>query len=124
MDAAKQVQGSVSYHAGRAAELAVAHDYQRRGYALACDRWRGKGGEIDLIMRDAEGLIFVEVKKSKSFDSAAARVTRHQIARIVASAQEYLATEPEGTLTNMRFDVALVNHCGALRIVENAFGHD
>jgi putative endonuclease len=123
MGAAKQIQGSVSYHAGRAAELAVAQDYQRRGYALACERWRGKRGEIDLVMRNADGLVFVEVKKSQSFDSAAAQLTPHQIARIYGTAEEYLGTQPDGALTNTRFDVALVNQIGALQILENAFGH-
>jgi putative endonuclease len=123
MDGAKQIQGSVSYHAGRAAEFAVAQDYQRRGYLLAFERWRGKRGEIDLVMRNAEEFVFVEVKKSKSFDRAAERVTRHQIARIYGSAEEFVGTQPDGALMNMRFDVALVNQVGALRILENAFGH-
>jgi putative endonuclease len=124
MSAAKQIQGSVSYYAGQAAENAVAQDYMRRGYTLACERWRGKRGEIDLIMRSNADLIFVEVKKSQSFERAALRVSRRQIDRIMGSAEEFLAGEPNGALTNVRFDVALVDQTGQLRIVENAFGHD
>jgi putative endonuclease len=124
MSAAKQIQGSVSYYAGQAAENAVAQDYVRRGYTLACERWRGKRGEIDLIMRSDADLIFVEVKKSESFERAALRVSRRQIDRIMGSAEEFLAGEPNGALTNVRFDVALVDQTGQLRIVENAFGHD
>jgi putative endonuclease len=124
MSAAKQIQGSVSYYAGQAAENAVAQDYMRRGYTLACERWRGKRGEIDLIMRSDADLIFVEVKKSQSFERAALRVSRRQIDRIMGSAEEFLAGEPNGALTNVRFDVALVDQTGQLRIVENAFGHD
>jgi len=124
MSAAKQIQGSVSYYAGQAAENAVAQDYMRRGYTLACERWRGKRGEIDLIMRSDADLIFVEVKKSESFERAALRVSRRQIDRIMGSAEEFLAGEPNGALTNVRFDVALVDQTGQLRIVENAFGHD
>lgn len=124
MDAAKQLRGAVSYHAGRAAELTVAQDYIRRGYVLACERWRAKRGEIDLIMRHPDGLVFVEVKASKTFDDAAARITPRQIARIFGSAEEFVSTQPRGALTNMRFDVALVNQTGALRILENALGLD
>lgn len=124
MSAAKQIQGSVSYYAGQAAENAVAQDYMRRGYTLARERWRGKRGEIDLIMRSDADLIFVEVKKSQSFERAALRVSRRQIDRIMGSAEEFLAGEPNGALTNVRFDVALVDQTGQLRIVENAFGHD
>jgi putative endonuclease len=124
MSAAKQIQGSVSYYAGQAAENAVAQDYVSRGYTLARERWRGKRGEIDLIMRSDADLIFVEVKKSQSFERAALRVSRRQIDRIMGSAEEFLAGEPNGALTNVRFDVALVDQTGQLRIVENAFGHD
>ncbi|MBQ0804229.1 MULTISPECIES: YraN family protein [unclassified Sulfitobacter] len=118
------MQGSVSYHAGQAAENAVARDYIRRGFTLARERWRGKRGEIDLIMRDGPDLVFVEVKKSTSFEQAALRITRRQIDRILGSAEEFIANEPNGSLTNLRFDVALVDETGQLRIVENAFGHD
>jgi putative endonuclease len=124
MSAAKQIQGSVSYYAGQAAENAVARDYVRRGFTLASERWRGKRGEIDLIMRHGPDLVFVEVKKSKSFQHAALRITRRQMDRIFGSAEEFLANEPNGSLTNVRFDVALVDQTGQLRIVENAFGHD
>lgn len=120
--ARRSVQGSVSYHAGQAAEQSVAADYESRGFKVCHRRWRGAGGEIDLIVRDAQGLVFVEVKKSQSFDSAAARISKRQIDRIFSSAAQYLAQEPRGQLTNVRFDAALVDATGAVQIVENAFG--
>ncbi len=116
------IRGSVSYHAGQAAEQTVAADYERRGYAIADRRWRGAGGEIDLIARNGDGVVFVEVKKSKSFDSAAARISPRQIERICASAAQFLEGEPRGQLTNVRFDAALVDASGAVQIIENAFG--
>ncbi len=117
----RSVQSSVSFHAGQAAELRVASDYQRRGFTILHRRWRGAGGEIDLIARDAEGLVFVEVKKSQTFDMAAARINRRQMNRICASAAQYLENEPGGQLTNVRFDAALVDALGAVQIIENAF---
>ncbi|MGY9047173.1 hypothetical protein P775_24245 [Puniceibacterium antarcticum] len=116
-------RGAVSYQAGLSAELRIAQDYERRGYPIACQRWRGRAGEIDLIVRDGDGLIFVEVKKSRTFDRAAERLSRAQMRRIYASAEEYLSTQPLGQLTDVRFDVALVDGQGALRMIENAFGH-
>lgn len=115
--------GQVAYHAGIAAEGRIAQDYERRGYAVAFTRWRGEAGEIDLIVRDGDGLIFVEVKKSRSFARAAERVSAAQMARITRAAEEYLAGEPAGSLTDVRFDVALMDGQGAIRILENAFGH-
>ncbi len=122
--AGRSVRGSVSYHAGQSAELSVASEYERRGYSIARRRWRGAGGEIDLIARNADGLVFVEVKKSRSFERAAVRISRRQMDRICASAAQYLEHEPNGQLTNSRFDAALVDDAGAVQIIENAFGLD
>ncbi|MBV1895540.1 MAG: YraN family protein [Rhodobacteraceae bacterium] len=112
------------YHTGVSAENRIAQDYERRGFAIARRRWRGPGGEIDLITREGGNLVFVEVKQSRDFARAAERLSRRQMARIYASAEYFLADEPNGQLTNVRFDVALVNQAGDFQIIENAFGHD
>lgn len=113
------MSGSVGYHAGAAAEASVEADYARRGYPAAARRWRGRGGEIDLIARDGDALIFVEVKKSRSFERAAERLRPAQMRRIHDAAREFVEGEPRGMLTEMRFDVALLNEQGEIRIVEN-----
>ncbi|MFW2541297.1 YraN family protein [Primorskyibacter sp. 2E107] len=100
----------------------MSRDYERRGYPELCRRWRGKGGEIDLIFRNGEGLVFVEVKSSATLEKAARSLSAHQIARLHRSAEEFLGTQPRGTLTEMRFDVALVNRRGEISIIENAIG--
>ncbi|MEM5543819.1 YraN family protein [Sulfitobacter sp. AS92] len=113
----------MAYHAGIAAENRIAQDYERRGFAIARRRWRGRAGEIDLILRDGAALIFVEVKQSRSFARAAESLSSRQMQRIYRSAEEFLAGEPAGSLTEVRFDVALVDGQGATEIIENAFGH-
>lgn len=113
--------GSVGYHAGRVAEELVAQDYMRRNHGIAARRWRGRSGEIDLIARDGDTVVFIEVKKSRSFARAADRLGRRQMDRICASAGEFLAGEPRGQLTDVRFDLAVVNGVGALKVIENAF---
>ena len=116
-------RGRASFHAGVAAENRIAQDYERRGFAVARRRWRGKGGEIDLILQDGTGLIFVEVKQSRNMARAAESLSARQMQRIYASAEEFLGTQPLGSLTNVRFDVALVDGTGDMQIIENAFGH-
>ncbi|MFG6565791.1 YraN family protein [Sulfitobacter sp. 1A13421] len=113
----------MAYHAGIAAENRIAQDYERRGFAIARRRWRGRAGEIDLILRDGAALIFVEVKQSRSFARAAESLSARQMQRIYRSAEEFLAGEPAGSLTEVRFDVALVDGQGGTEIIENAFGH-
>ena len=119
-DAARVHRGQMAYHGGLAAELAVERCYIERGSKVLARRWRGKGGEIDLILRDETGLVFVEVKKSRSFAEAAARVGRRQTLRIFAAATEFATSQPDGLLSCMRFDVALCDAAGAIQILENA----
>ena len=117
------MSGLTSYYAGVAAENAVENHYVRAGYTIADRRWRGAGGEIDLVVRDGADLIFVEVKKSRDFARAAEQLSARQMKRIYNTASEYLASEPNGQDTNVRFDVALMDEVGQIEVIENAFGH-
>ena len=116
------MSGLTSYHAGLAAEGAVETHYARAGYVIAERRWRGAGGEIDLIVRDGDGFVFIEVKKSRNIAGAAERVSPRQMQRIYATATEYLAGAPNGQDTDARFDVALMDGMGKIQVIENAFG--
>lgn len=113
------MSGKTSYLAGLAAEESVAAEYARRGHELAARRWRGSRGEIDLVLRDGDGLIVVEVKKARDFARAAARLSRAQLERIYGAVSEFLAGAPNGQLTEVRFDVALVDGVGRMEIIEN-----
>ncbi len=114
--------GAVAHRAGLAAEGQVAAEYLRRGIEIIARRWRGRAGELDLVARQGDEVIFVEVKKSRSFAGAAARVSHRQILRMQQTACEFLDGEPAGQLTPMRFDVALVDGQGRIEVLENALG--
>ncbi|WP_420841695.1 YraN family protein [Gemmobacter caeruleus] len=116
----RQIRGRTAWAAGLAAEGTVERHYQRGGCTIAARRWRGHGGEIDLVARDKDEIVFIEVKKSSTHAAAAARLGPRQVARLFAAASEYLAGEPLGQLTPVRFDVALVDGIGAVEILENA----
>lgn len=116
------MSGATGFHAGLGAEDAVARVYRDAGYEVAETRWRGTAGEVDLILRKGGTFIFVEVKKSRSFDQAALRITPRQMARIQAAAGEYVADQPMSLDTDIRIDVALVGPTGEVRIIENAWG--
>ena len=106
------------------AEDQVACRYQDRGYALVAKRWRGKGGEIDLILRQGDCHVFVEVKKSTSHHMAALRLDRRQMDRICMAASEFCGSLPTGQRSEMRFDLAMVDSVGRIEVIENAFwGH-
>lgn len=84
-------------------------------------RWRGTAGEVDVIARDGDQVIFIEVKKSRSHAAAAEHLSPRQMRRIWQTASEYLGTEPKGQDTEARFDVALVDSIGRIEILQNAF---
>ena len=115
------MSGARSYHAGFAAEEQVAQLYDRSGRAVCARRWRGSAGEIDLIARDGAEVIFIEVKQSKTHALAAEHLTARQMARIYNAASEFLAGEPAGQMTEVRFDVALVDAVGRIQVLENAY---
>ncbi|WP_226554018.1 YraN family protein [Celeribacter naphthalenivorans] len=119
----RRIRGEQAYHFGLSAEDIVARHYTERGYELLERRWRGAGGEIDLIFRigeEGDEIVFVEVKASKTHARASAALGARQQARLCASAEDYIGRLPSGLLTPMRIDVALVNGVGEVECLENA----
>ena len=114
------MSGSRSYHAGLAAEAQVARRYTDGGATVLAERWRGAGGEIDLIVEEDGVIVFVEVKKSSDHDIAALRLGADQILRLQTAAAEFLESRPKGALTDCRFDVALLDEAGRIEILRNA----
>ncbi|TDL91505.1 hypothetical protein E2L05_00600 [Meridianimarinicoccus aquatilis] len=110
----------MAHCAGMSAEDIVARHYEGLGCKLRESRWRGQGGEIDLIFADGDAAVFVEVKKSASFTSAAARLGPRQVMRLWQAAEEYLGSVGGSSLTECRFDVALVDDLGRVDVIENA----
>lgn len=111
--------GRTGYHDGLAAEDAVARHYEAGGARVLDRRWRGPGGEIDLVTRDAEGYVFVEVKKARTHDEAAGRLSARQLSRICASASTYLEATGGDPFANLRIDLALVDAAGRIDILRN-----
>ena len=85
----------------------------RHGLKLGARNYRCRHGEIDLIMQDSETLVFVEVRLRKplrgkvDFGGALASITTSKQAKIIATAQHYLAGMKQ--LPPCRFDVVLLN---------------
>lgn len=113
--------GKTAYWGGLAAEEQVAAFYRLRGASLVAERWRGSAGEIDLIFRHGATLVFVEVKRAATRDLAALRLGPAQMRRIIGAASEFLAGEPNGQDSELRFDLALVDGRGMVDVIENAF---
>lgn len=116
---ARHIKGLANYHTGLAAEDSVAVACEAKGISVLERRWRGKAGEIDLIGRDGRGFVFVEVKKARTFDLAAERLTMRQLSRICLAAEEYIAATPDCASAVSRVDLALVDGQGRVQFLEN-----
>lgn len=78
---------------GRLGEEVAAQYLLQRGYSLVQRRWRRPTGEIDLIMRQGDTLVFIEVRsRAAPLDQAAESVGPQKRCRLLALAQEYLST--------------------------------
>ncbi|MDR9427580.1 MAG: YraN family protein [Salibaculum sp.] len=115
------MRGLTAFHSGIAAEHCVERHYERRGCEVLARRWRSASGEVDLIARSGPQTVFIEVEKARDHAQAAARIAPAQARRIMDAALEYLDQAGAGADSDMRFDVALVDGTGRVRVVENAF---
>ncbi len=112
-------RGMRSHLTGLAAEEAVARHYDAVGRPVCARRWRGQWGEIDLIARDGDQLVLIEVKQSRTHDEAMSHITQAQVERVFNAAAEYVVGEPDGAMTDLRFDLALVDAVGRVVVHEN-----
>jgi putative endonuclease len=79
-----------------------------KGYRILARRLRTPVGEVDIVARRGDTLVFVEVKARERLDDAAEAVTERQKRRIIAATQMWLATHPNDARQNIRFDAILV----------------
>ena len=83
-------------------------------------------GEIDLIMKDTEHIVFVEVRRRarSSFGNAAESVTPAKIKKLIRSATIYLQWHKCLNKVHSRFDVVAIDSTGNeinLTWLKNAF---
>jgi len=102
--------------AGAQAEALAADFLAERGLDIVARNYRTRRGEIDLIARDRDALVFVEVRqrRSSAFGGAAASITAAKRRRLVAAAQAYIASlrrEPA-----CRFDAVVIDGESSVRI--------
>jgi putative endonuclease len=106
-------------------DLACA-ELARRGYAILERRYRTRHGEIDIVARDGEVLVFVEVKARRggAFGGAHEAVAAWKQRRIARMAEDYLARRRAGP-GPCRFDVVAVDlseERPRVEVYPNAFG--
>ncbi|WP_028080495.1 YraN family protein [Solimonas soli] len=92
---------------GAAAEDAALRLLERQGLKLVARNARFRGGELDLVMREGETLVIVEVRArgASRFASALESVDARKRGKVLLAAQLFLAAHPEHAERAVRFDV-------------------
>ncbi len=98
----------VAFRLGLSAESRAAAFLVAKGFRILARRWRSPLGEIDIVARRRQLLIFVEVKARANLDDAAESVTPRQKRRIAGAAEAWLAMHPDDPVHDVRFDAMLV----------------
>ncbi len=92
-----------------------------KGYRILARRFRTPHGEIDIVARKRNVLVFIEVKARAALDEAAYAITPRQRTRITAAAQAWLMTHHHHANLDCRFDAILVAPKRFPRHLEAAF---
>jgi len=112
---------------GRQGEDLACRELRRRGYAILARRFRTRHGEIDIVARDGDVLVFVEVKarSSRRFGGALGAVTARKQRQVIAIAQRYMA-RVGWAARPCRFDVVALHgdegDSPAVTLLRHAFG--
>ena len=106
---------------GDLGEDCAVHRLESMGHHILTRNWRGKRGEVDVIARDGDLVVAVEVKTRSGcgtdLDPRHWMPSLAQQRRIVQSLHAFLARHPQH-LASCRFDVMLVRAEGSTAQVE------
>ncbi|MDX3926665.1 MAG: YraN family protein [Shinella sp.] len=106
---------------GYVAEYVAALYLIAKGYRILAIRYRTKLGEIDIVARKRELVVFVEVKARRSIGDAVFAVSGTAQRRIRAASDLWLARQPDAHLLSMRYDIVAVMPLRLPRHLEDAF---
>ena len=100
---------------GHEAETITASWLKQNNLLIVHQNFRSKFGEIDLIAKDQDTLVFIEVRlrSNRHYASAADSVDWRKQQRIIRTAHYFLMRYPQYQHDNIRFDVVSFSHLTA-----------
>ena len=95
---------------GQAAEALARQFLEQRGLRLLAQNWRCRLGELDLVMLDADTVVFVEVRyrRHSAWGGAAESVDARKREKLSRAAQHFLQQEARWAKYPCRFDVIAI----------------
>lgn len=114
----------MSQQAGFAAERQARDYLTSQGLRWITSNWRCRWGEVDLVMREKDLLVFVEVRSrvSAEFGGALESITIGKQKKILKAATHYMTTHNLYNTHSCRFDVVCIQGTNAdIEWIQNAF---
>ncbi len=112
---------------GNAAEALARQHLEQQGLRLLAQNWRCRLGELDLVMLDADTVVFVEVRyrRHSAWGGAVESVDARKREKLSRAAQHFLQQESRWAKHPCRFDVIAINADSQapaqLNWIQNAF---
>ena len=77
---------------GRRGEELAARQLEAKGYQIVAQNWRCETGELDLVAREGECLVLIEVRtrRGRSMGSPEESITAAKQARLIALGEAYV----------------------------------
>lgn len=109
---------------GTTAEIAASLFLKKRGLLLLEKNYRSFCGELDLIMRDGDEIVFIEVRlrKNAAFGSGIESVSKAKQSKLIKTGLLYLQKKGWLDRVSCRFDVIGIDENNNLEWIQNAFG--
>jgi len=104
----KQKRGAKAYRKGLMAEFLCAFYLMIKGYKIIEYRYKTKMGEIDLIARKKDTIVFIEVKARPNIQKASEAISEKQKMRLNHAASLFLSGKTSLSHCYSRFDVMLI----------------
>lgn len=115
-------QKKKAFYLGIEAEQQVAQYLHSLSYDIIASRYKTKYGEIDIIAKKNNIIIFVEVKARKDISTIYESITARQKQRIIDSSLIFIQDNPDYSLFDMRFDAIMLTPNNCIDHIENAWG--
>jgi putative endonuclease len=93
---------------GRWSEVRAALALLLKGYRILAFRYKTKAGEVDIIARRGDLVIFVEVKARKDLRAGVDAVGYAAERRIANAGDHWLRRQPDATRLSLRHDIIVV----------------
>lgn len=123
---------STTREQGEYSESLACQYLENKGFKLIEKNFNCRMGEIDLIMKDSDSLVFIEVRyrKNNNFGSGVESITASKQSKLIKTASLYLQQHDKLNRYPSRFDVVSISgFIGTTNIdninfnwIKNAFG--